>query len=169
MILFVSAAIIVISHNVLAGGADNIVDRRGRNVQIDGFLLEWKRADARQWYGTDWEWDAVITPNGIAGYFRPKSTPACTAWTFDITPRAQVIAADYESRTTEWLIADINTNKITITGSNNCGDTLPALVLTVNAPAASSNLSTAIIIALTAVLTLALIVIRRKSYRKTTV
>jgi hypothetical protein len=45
----------------------NVV-RRGRKIQVDGFLLEWRGTDANVWPGTDWRWDAVSTADGIAGY-----------------------------------------------------------------------------------------------------
>ena len=155
--------IIGISHNT---AADNVIDRRGRTIQVDGFLLEWKRADARAWDETGWEWDAAVTPTGIAGYFKPKSTPPCSAWAFNITPKPNAIATDQEYQTTEWLIADVNTNKITVTASNACGDTLPALVLTVAVPAASSSTPvffyTVIIMASAAILTIVIVLKRRR-------
>jgi hypothetical protein len=42
--------------------------RRGRKIQVDGFLLEWRGADANVWPGSDWRWDAVSTADGVAGY-----------------------------------------------------------------------------------------------------
>jgi hypothetical protein len=42
--------------------------RRGRKIQVDGFLLEWRGANANVWPGSDWRWDAVSTAEGVAGY-----------------------------------------------------------------------------------------------------
>jgi len=42
--------------------------RRGRKIQVDGFLLEWRGADANVWPGSNWRWDAVSTAEGVAGY-----------------------------------------------------------------------------------------------------
>ena len=51
-----------------AGGKDVNLVRRGRKIQVDGFLLEWRGADANVWPGSDWRWDAVSTADGVAGY-----------------------------------------------------------------------------------------------------
>jgi hypothetical protein len=42
--------------------------RKGRRIQVDGFLLEWRGADAHVWPGSNWRWDAVSTADGVAGY-----------------------------------------------------------------------------------------------------
>jgi hypothetical protein len=42
--------------------------RPGRRIQVDGFLLEWRGADAHVWPGSNWRWDAVSTADGVAGY-----------------------------------------------------------------------------------------------------
>jgi hypothetical protein len=39
-----------------------------RNIQRDGFLLEWDAKNAKSW-GSGWSWDAMGTPEGLAGYF----------------------------------------------------------------------------------------------------
>jgi len=147
----------------------NTVGRRGQSIQVDGFLLEWKRADARPWSGgAGWEWDAIITPKGIAGYFKPASAPACSAWAFDISPAVEIMVTDCESLTTEWQIADAGTERITVVGTSVCGDTLPALVLTVVPPeAAASSWASAVpyavlIMVFAAVLTAVIVVMRRR-------
>jgi len=57
--------------------------RRGRKIQVDGFLLEWRGADANVWPGSDWRWDAVSTADGVAGYV---SLPAGanSDWVFEL-------------------------------------------------------------------------------------
>jgi len=45
----------------------NVV-RRGRKIQVDGFLLEWRGEDVNTWPGSSWLWDAVSTADGVAGY-----------------------------------------------------------------------------------------------------
>jgi len=164
MILTIAA----VGHSLPAGRGDNTIHRTGRNIQVDGFLLEWKRADARPWMETGWEWDAIITANGISGYIRAGAAPACSAWTFDIIPKEDILAADYANQTTEWLIYDTGINKITINAYSACGDTLPALTLPVShtPPAASPILLYAVIImAFAAVLTVVIVIKRRR--RKT--
>ncbi|MDR2694650.1 MAG: hypothetical protein LBB74_10630 [Chitinispirillales bacterium] len=42
--------------------------RRGRKIQVDGFLLEWRGAEANVWPEAKWLWDAVSTVEGVAGY-----------------------------------------------------------------------------------------------------
>jgi hypothetical protein len=80
------------------------INRKGRAVQVDGFLLVWDAGSSRRWAGSSWTWDAVITAHGIAGYFshpgpggvdssnagiinadeppKPKGAPKCHSWTF---------------------------------------------------------------------------------------
>jgi hypothetical protein len=52
------------------GGINGAVTlRKSRRIQADGFLLEWRDADAKAWPGgSKWLWDAVSTVDGIAGY-----------------------------------------------------------------------------------------------------
>ncbi|MCL2182338.1 MAG: hypothetical protein FWB85_02565 [Chitinispirillia bacterium] len=165
IILFIAILTAGVTGQSAADG--NAVDRRGRSVQVDGLLLEWKQAGARPWMGTEWKWDAVITPTGIAGALWAGPSPACSAWTFDIIPKAEILATDDENRTTEWLIPDISTDQIRITASSVCGDTLPALVLAVNAPDVRQSSAPAIlymvaIMALAGALTVVIVARRRR-------
>jgi hypothetical protein len=64
--------------------ADIAVERHGRRVQIDGFLLEWNSKDANRWAGSAWAWDAINTADGVAGYFSSKDGLACSSWVFTI-------------------------------------------------------------------------------------
>jgi hypothetical protein len=57
------------------------IDRYGKRVQIDGYLVEWsekycKKLDSS---GT-WFWDVVNTPEGLSGYFRSKTAVPCSSW-----------------------------------------------------------------------------------------
>jgi hypothetical protein len=70
---------------VVSGGiaADTVeIERHGRRIQVDGFLLEWGRGDARGWGASEWMWDAVNTVDGVAGYFRLFGPPPGVAWVF---------------------------------------------------------------------------------------
>jgi hypothetical protein len=51
--------------------------RQGRPVQCDGFLLEWIERDARLLGDTAVWWDAMQTPDGLAGYVRFRPTVRC--------------------------------------------------------------------------------------------
>lgn len=63
------------------------IDRSGRRIQLDGFLMDWNEKNKHPWGGSAvWTWDAVKTTEGIAGYFHAKSAP-CSSWTFYIDPR----------------------------------------------------------------------------------
>ncbi len=59
------------------------IERKGKDIQLDGFLIEWQQKNARQLPGASMEgpavkWDASLTPSGIAGYFRtPFSNDSC--------------------------------------------------------------------------------------------
>jgi hypothetical protein len=64
------------------------VARDGRKIQLDGFLLEWKKSDARP-LGRDssWSWDAINTREGLTGYFKAEKQPVCKGpWTFRFLP-----------------------------------------------------------------------------------
>jgi hypothetical protein len=58
------------------------VSKSGRRIQLDGFLLDWVQKGQRVWKGSNgWVWDAVNTPEGLAGYFHCGMV-ACSSWTF---------------------------------------------------------------------------------------
>jgi hypothetical protein len=64
-----------------------VVNRTGKRIQLDGFLIDWKVKERRAWSGTDrWSWDALNTTEGVAGYFRCISV-RCSTWTFSIDSR----------------------------------------------------------------------------------
>ena len=59
------------------------VERDGRAIQLDGFLLEWKKADARPLsQGSFWYYDACNTREGLTGYFTTASDSLCSPWKF---------------------------------------------------------------------------------------
>jgi hypothetical protein len=63
------------------------ISRSGRRIQRDGFLIEWSEKSRREWSGsTVWYWDAVNTPEGVAGYFHSEAT-RCSSWTFQADVR----------------------------------------------------------------------------------
>jgi len=145
----------------IASYADTVdVDRRGRRVQVDGFLLEWSAKDAREW-AEGWAWDAVITPDGVSGYVESRGAPACgSGWSFGIAAESGAEmgidvpgepgraapgniafdrgAFDNEGTyTIEWLVTwdalgvERALTSLTITATSVCGDTLPSLNLRV--------------------------------------
>lgn len=67
------------------------VERFGRRIQLDGFLMEWNPKDSRIWRdGTSFFWDAVNTPDGLAGYFKSESAVNDVDWSFMIIPQGDV-------------------------------------------------------------------------------
>ncbi len=48
-----------------------------RVVQCDGFLMEWTEEQARALGGSRVVWDAVQTPDGVAGYVRAPQDAGC--------------------------------------------------------------------------------------------
>ncbi|HUI92327.1 MAG TPA: hypothetical protein VLX68_08780 [Chitinivibrionales bacterium] len=59
------------------------VERTGRTIQLDGFLLEWNKADARPLApGSAWQFDACNTREGLTGYFTLSNDIPCPAWRF---------------------------------------------------------------------------------------
>jgi hypothetical protein len=62
------------------------ITRQGRKIMHDGFLMEWSMQTARTWgSGSSWLWDAMATPEGLAGYLRMQSSPACSGWVITFT------------------------------------------------------------------------------------
>jgi hypothetical protein len=64
------------------------VTRNGRQIQLDGFLLEWKKADGRVLDADSlWSWDVINTREGLTGYFKSDKQCRCTGpWTFRFLP-----------------------------------------------------------------------------------
>lgn len=54
------------------------IGQNGRRIQLDGFLLEWNEQSAKKIGRIDSSfWDAINTPEGIAGYFRFTKRKEC--------------------------------------------------------------------------------------------
>jgi hypothetical protein len=66
------------------------VTKNGRQIQLDGFLLEWKKSDASPFGPAErspWSWDVINTREGLTGYFKAEKPFACKgAWTFRFFP-----------------------------------------------------------------------------------
>ncbi|NLL12541.1 MAG: hypothetical protein GX267_03970 [Fibrobacter sp.] len=60
------------------------VNRYGRRIQLDGFLLEWNAQSAYTWKNKDQLWyvDVIATKEGLSGYIRSDSSVSCSSWTF---------------------------------------------------------------------------------------
>jgi hypothetical protein len=64
------------------------IRKSGRIIQLDGFLMEWRKDSAKVW-GADslWQWDALGTREGLAGYFKADGKRLkCADWTFRFLP-----------------------------------------------------------------------------------
>jgi hypothetical protein len=64
------------------------IGKSGRMIQLDGFLMEWRKDSAKVW-GADslWQWDALGTREGLAGYFKAGGKRLkCADWTFRFLP-----------------------------------------------------------------------------------
>jgi hypothetical protein len=138
--------------------------RRGRRIQADGFLLEWRGADARAWPGSAWRWDALSTADGVAGYFEADTGAAgCRDWAFAVRaakagkalsmripgpPSGGFFAFDREAfdaggaLRAEWIVpweffddaGDPDAYELSVSAVSACGDTLQPLVLSVKDP-----------------------------------
>ena len=55
------------------------VDRTGREIQVDAFLLEWKEEDSKKFEqgAFTFTWDAINTPQGLAGYIWYEYSDTC--------------------------------------------------------------------------------------------
>jgi len=83
--LFFWAALVFYALAPASGVVD--ISRSGRMIQLDGFLIDWKEKERHAWSGSDqWCWDAVNTPEGVAGYFF-NAADRCSTWTFTIDAR----------------------------------------------------------------------------------
>jgi len=129
----------------------------GRKIQLDGYLLEWTSAHAGQLDGMkNVRWDAMTTPEGLAGYFAVDSVDSCASWKFRLFPdlralhryldidvrpgadaaRYAVARADSHVVIAEWLVpaGDIKADsagrfRIGLSGVGACGDTFPAITI----------------------------------------
>jgi hypothetical protein len=136
------------------------VNRSGRRIQLDGFLMDWIAQERRPWGGSSgWVWDAVNTPEGVAGYFHSRREQ-CSSWVF-FTDASRLKSKPWEMRvsgtaemtntfyratsaahdsahalTVEWVIpwdsiaADSSgAYAIHVAGRSACGDSLQPLLL----------------------------------------
>jgi len=87
------AVLVAAAFAAAAFGADSVhvvLHAQGRNIQHDGFLLEWADASAKRFPGGDGlTWDAVNTPAGLAGYLRTPSADSCTPRCFTLVVSPQ--------------------------------------------------------------------------------
>jgi hypothetical protein len=82
VIAFISAAFLAAAGTACAVQL-RPVERDGRAIQLDGFLLEWNKADSRPLaQGSPWNYDACNTREGLTGYFKTASDSLCRPWTF---------------------------------------------------------------------------------------
>jgi hypothetical protein len=61
------------------------IDRYGKRVQIDGYLVEWSEKYSKKWDSSGtWLWDVINTPEGISGYIRSETAVPCSSWNITI-------------------------------------------------------------------------------------
>lgn len=163
------------------------VNRYGRRIQLDGFLLEWNAQSAYAWKNKDrlWYVDAIATTEGLSGYIRSDSSVSCSSWTFSLRQpsdsepihlkipplESSIYKIDrklFDSQgiiTVEWLIPwehiafdSTGGYKLFLTGTSDCGDTLTGLQISGAKNQAGESVSIMSLI-LRAVLIIVLIVI----------
>jgi hypothetical protein len=150
----------------VAGCTQNVllVEKNGRRIQRDGFLMEWKEEEARPFgEGLLWSWQAMNTSEGLAGYLKGPAGGRCAPVVFFFCLPAQrdplfSISMDTVSErgplysiaplpggngaAAEWVIpwgswgTESGGFELTVTGINRCADTLGTFTLSGNAPAA---------------------------------
>ncbi len=163
------------------------VDRYGRRIQLDSFLMEWNAKTAqimKDNNNREWHFDAINTPEGLAGYFRSDSAAPCSSWTFILDPHSDVKTIQLKIPTEgnefykydkklydslkvialEWLIPweqigydSTGAYAFLLTGVSECGDSLPSLLITGTKTEKKAMFSAALIIR--AVLILLLIIL----------
>lgn len=161
MRLFAFYILLIMSFFSLSSAKESFdINRTGRKTQLDGFLMDWMEKNRRTWDGpAQWSWDAINTPDGIAGYFHADGATACTAWVFTVdaghhNPSRISVSSLKDTQTTtfctnwsemgittEWIISweslalDSNNGyTITLAGNSACGDSLDTIVLTGKKP-----------------------------------
>jgi hypothetical protein len=73
-----SRALLIGCAVVLAAAAEVHIERYGRPVQCDGFLMEWREEDSKEFGSlSSWSWDMVNTPDALAGYVRYAPGDTC--------------------------------------------------------------------------------------------
>lgn len=59
------------------------IDRYGKRIQLDGFLVEWSDKYSKKWDSAGvWLWDVINTPEGVSGYFKSTTALPCSSWSF---------------------------------------------------------------------------------------
>lgn len=136
------------------------VERYGKRIQLDSFLMEWNAKSARSFNDNNnriWHFDAINTQDGLAGYIRSDSSVRCSSWVFTFDPNSnsntiqiEIPAAGndlykydkklYDSLgmvSIEWLIPwnqigldSTGSYAFLLTGVSECGDTLQSLLIT---------------------------------------
>ncbi len=133
------------------------VNQTGRQIQLDGFLLDWQIANAQK-LGKDstWQWDVINTREGVTGYFKTAKPPPCSLWQFSFFPHqlspynkittnsaadnkagiGRTIKDSSSNIVIEWIIPwDSITHdsagmyQIGVFASDVCGDSLPPVIL----------------------------------------
>jgi len=172
------------------------VERQGRRIQLDGFLMEWSDENTKSWGGdTMWYRDAIVTSEGLAGYFSADSALTCSLSTFILTqpdsekrwemtiPKGSgngfyQVANENDGVTIEWVLSwdsvvtdTAGAYTFLLSGYNACGDTLPRvrLIGKTGHEESSSFLSTGLIvrIILIALLLGAFLYVQLKMRRRT--
>ncbi len=163
------------------------VNRYGRQIQLDGFLLEWNAQSAYPWKNKDQLWyvDVISTKEGLSGYIRSDSSVNCSSWTFSFRQssvkepvRIQIPSSEsniykidrklFDKQgiiTIEWLIPwnyiafdSTGDYQLLLTGTSNCGDSLSGLQISGSNKQERENISMTSLI-LRVILLIVLIVI----------
>ncbi len=79
-------------NNICIGQQRILINKNGKAIQIDAFLIEWKAEDADTLLGNyPVIWDAYNTPQGLGGYFRYSSSNTCVLKSITLYPEKQSI------------------------------------------------------------------------------
>jgi hypothetical protein len=62
------------------------VTQSGRQIQLDGFLLDWQNNAQKLGSDSLWQWDVINTREGLTGYFKTSKPPNCSLWQFAFLP-----------------------------------------------------------------------------------
>jgi hypothetical protein len=136
------------------------VTKSGRRIQLDGFLMEWNRQEARPLNADSSIIGEIInTPEGLTGYFAIHQRDSCPSWNFQLYPDVavshryfalssdtsgggnhpwyKVSAPDSSLRIVEWIVpwdtitTDSGGNyRAGLTGNDGCADTLKGVLIT---------------------------------------
>jgi hypothetical protein len=88
----VTVVVVLLSSMVTATPVKHEIQKYSTSILLNGVITEWTSKDAKVWENKNgWFWDAMNTPEGLAGYIRIDTAIQCTSLAFAIESRGTLI------------------------------------------------------------------------------